>query len=99
MSRTTEPISIKLGTKACLMKGIQVCPNEGRRPFPREDNYEIANIHRRNLKIFLSRTTEPISIKLGTKACLMMGIQVCPNEGRHPFPKEDNYEIANIDEI
>ena len=34
--------------------------------FPRGDNYAIAKIHWQNLKIF-SRTTGPISTKLGTK--------------------------------
>ena len=32
-SRTTRPISIKLGTKHSWMKGIQVCLYEGPRPF------------------------------------------------------------------
>ena len=32
------------------------------------------------LKIFLSRTTGPISTKLGTKHPWMKGIQVCSNE-------------------
>ena len=41
-SRTTRPISIKLRTKHNWMWGIQVCSNEGLRPFPRGDNYEIA---------------------------------------------------------
>ena len=27
------------------VKGIQVCSNEGTRPFQRDDNYEIAKIH------------------------------------------------------
>ena len=65
-SRTTLPISTKLGTKYSWVKGIQVYSNEGPRPFPRGDNYEIVKIHWRNLKIFFSRTTEPISTKLGT---------------------------------
>ena len=46
--RTTGPISTKLGTKHPWVKGIQVCSNEGPRPFPRGDNYEIAIIHWRN---------------------------------------------------
>ena len=41
-SRTTGPISTKLCTKHPWVKGIQVCSNEGPRPFPRGDNYEIA---------------------------------------------------------
>ena len=38
----------KLGTKHPLVKGIQVCSNEGPGPFPRGDNYEIVKIHLRN---------------------------------------------------
>ena len=32
----------KNGTKHCLVEGIQIYSNEGPRPFPREDNSEIA---------------------------------------------------------
>ena len=56
--------------------------------------------------IFFSRTTGPIStilisrhdisFKLGTKHVWVMGIQVCSNEGPHPFPRGDNYKIAKI---
>ena len=50
--------------------------------------------------IIFSRTTGPISTKLGTKHPWVKGIQVCSNEGPHPFPRGDNYEIAKyIDEI
>ena len=40
-------ISTKLaiGTKHSWVKEIQICSNEGPRPLPREDNYEIAKIH------------------------------------------------------
>ena len=72
--RTNEPISTKLGTKHPWVKGTQVCSNEGPRPFPRGDNYEIVKIHWRNLKIFFSRTTKPISNKLGTKHPWVKGI-------------------------
>ena len=44
-SRTTELVSTKLGTKHSFVKGIQVCSNEGQRPFLRRDNYEIAKIY------------------------------------------------------
>ena len=40
----TEPISTKFGTKNPWVKEIQVCSKEGSRPFPRGDNYEIAQI-------------------------------------------------------
>ena len=46
-SRTTEPISTKLGTNHSCVKGIQVYSNEGPRSFPRADYNEIAKIHRR----------------------------------------------------
>ena len=50
--------------------------------------------------IIFSRTTGSISTKLGTKHPWVKGIQVCSNEGPHPFPREDNYEIAKyIDKI
>ena len=59
-------------------------------------NYEIVKIHWRNLKIFFSRTTEPISTKLFTKHPWVKGIQVCSNEGPHPFPRGDNYASSHI---
>ena len=47
--------------------------------FQKGDNYEKVKIHLQNLKIF-SRTTGPISTKLGTKHPLVKGIQVYSNE-------------------
>ena len=78
------------------VKGIQVCSNKGPRPFPRGDNYQIAKIHWRNLKIFFSWTTGLISTKLGTMHPWVKGIQVCSNEGPHPFPRGNNYQIAKM---
>ena len=46
--RTTGPISTKLGIKHPWVKGIQVCSNDGPRPLPRGDNYEISKIHWQN---------------------------------------------------
>ena len=86
----------KLGTKNPLVKGIQVCSNEESRPFLRGDNYDIAKIHWRNLKIFFLRITEPISTTLSAKHPLVKGIQVCSNKERRMFPKRDNYEITEI---
>ena len=40
-SASTGPILIKLGTTHHWVKGIQVGSNEGSRPFPRGDNYEV----------------------------------------------------------
>ena len=67
-SRTTGPISPKFSTMHPWVKGIQiqVCSNEGLRPFPRGDNYNIAKIHSLNFQI-LYITTGPISTKLGEK--------------------------------
>ena len=92
--RTTGPISTKLGTMHPWVKEIQVYSNEEPCPFPRGDNYEKAKIHWWNLKIFFYRTTGLISTKLGTKHPWVKGIQVCSNEGNHPFPRGDNYEKA-----
>ena len=84
-SRTTWPIS----TKASFGKGNQIDSNEGTCIFPRGDNYEIAIIHRRNLKTFFTRTIMPISTKLGAKHLLVKGIiQSCSNEGPRPFLRE-----------
>ena len=54
--------------------------NKGPRPFPRGDNYEIGKVHQcwRNLEIVFSRTTGPISTKLGTKHPLVKGTQGFP---------------------
>ena len=92
----TEPISTKLGTKHPCVKGIQFCSNEGTRHFPRGDNYKIVKMHLQNLKIVFSRTTRPISTKLGTKHPWVKGIQVYSNEGAHTFPRGNNYEIEKI---
>ena len=46
------------------------------------------------LKLFFSRTTKPITTKICTKHSWAKGIQVFTNEGPHPFPGGDNYEIA-----
>ena len=62
-SRTTYPISTKLGTKHPWMKGIQAFSNEGPGPYPRWDNYELAKMY---WQIF-PRTSVQISTKLSTK--------------------------------
>ena len=74
------------------MKGIQVCSDESPFPFPRGDNYEIGKIQLQNLKIFYSRTTGPISTKLGTKHPWVKGIQVYTNEVLSLFPRGDNFK-------
>ena len=49
---------------------------------------------KRNLKIFFSRTTGPVSSTLGTKHPWVRDIQVCSNEGSWRFLRGDNYKIA-----
>ena len=78
-SRTSGPFSTKLGTKPLhsWIKRIQVCSNEGRRSFPREDDYEIAKIltkFKYNEKFFFS--------KLGTMHPCVKGTQVFTNSSQ-----------------
>ena len=82
--------------KVFLSEGIQVRSNEEPRPFPRSDDYEIAKVHWWVWKIFFSRTTGPISSKLGTNHFWVKGIQVFTNEGPRCFSRGDNYEIVKI---
>jgi hypothetical protein len=48
------------------------------------------------LKNKISRTSRPISIKLGTDISCMMGIQVYSNEGPSPLQRGDNQKSAKI---
>jgi hypothetical protein len=57
-SRTSRPISIKLGINHPWEKGILNCINKGPGPFQRGDNHKNANMGWVHLKIFF-RTTEP----------------------------------------
>ena len=51
-----------------------------------------SKIQKRNLKIFLSRTTGPFSTNFGTKFPWVNGIQVCSN--KEPF-KEWSFSTLN----
>jgi hypothetical protein len=55
-SRTSSPISIKLGRNHPWVKRILNCSNKGPGPPQRGDNLKNGVGH---LKIFFSRTTEP----------------------------------------
>ena len=48
---TTGSISTKLGTKHPWVMGIQFFSNEGPRPFPRGDNYEIVKMYWQTFKV------------------------------------------------
>jgi hypothetical protein len=57
-SRTSRPISIKLGTNHPWVKGIVNYSNKGPGPLQRRDNHKNAKMGWVHLKI-ISRTTEP----------------------------------------
>jgi hypothetical protein len=57
-SRTSRPISIKLGTYHPWVKRILNCSNEGPGPLQRGDNHKNSKLGWGNLKIFFLRTTE-----------------------------------------
>ena len=89
-SRTSCPNSIKLGTHYPWMKEIQVCSNKGPVPLLRGDNYKNVKMGWGHLKIYFSRTTEPILTRLGTDHLWGEGFQVCSNEGDCPSARGDN---------
>ena len=74
--------------KASLDEGVQICSNEGPCSFSRGYNYKMMKVNWRNLKIFFSRTPEPISTKLCTKHPWVKGIQDFTNKGSYFFSKE-----------
>jgi hypothetical protein len=47
-------------------------------------------------KIFFSRTSKPISIKLGTNYPWVKRIKDCSKEGPGSFPRRDNHRNAKI---
>ena len=100
-SSPPEPLGAnfnKLGTKHPWVKGIQAYSNEGQRSLPKGNNYEIAKLNWRNFKIFFSKTTGPISTKLGTKLSWIVGIQDYKNEGpSHLWKGDKTKSWKNID--
>ena len=71
-----------------LLKGIQVFSNEGTHRYSRGDNRKKCEIILEILKILFSRTTCPISTKLGTKHPMKKGIQVFQMKGHTLFQGE-----------
>jgi hypothetical protein len=94
-SRTTGPISTRLGTNHPWVEGFQVSSNEGDRPSPRGDNSERVKMHWKFLKIF-SRTSRSNSIKLGTNYPWIKGIQVYSNKGPGPLQRGDNHKNVKM---
>jgi hypothetical protein len=94
-SRTSGPISIKLGTNHRWVKGILNCSNKGSGSLQRGDNHKNAKMGWGHLKIFFSRTTEPILTRLGTNLSWGEEIQGCSNKGDCLSPWGDNSETKN----
>jgi hypothetical protein len=94
--RTSRPNSIKLGTNYPWVKGIQVCSNKRSGPLQRGDNHKNVKMGWGHLKIFFSRTTEPILTRLSTKHPWVKGIQVCSKERDSPSPRGDNSERVKM---
>jgi hypothetical protein len=49
--------------------------------------------------IFFSRTSRPISIKLGTKHPWVKGILNCSNKGPGPFQRGDNHKMQKFGKV
>ena len=95
-SRTTWPISTKLGTEHCLVKGIQVCSKEGSRPFPRGDNYEIVKIHWQNLKTSSPEPLSKFQPNLAQSILGWRGFKFIQMKGFRFFKRGDNNEMMKI---
>ena len=65
---TTDPILTKLYSKHSWVKGIQVCSNKGHAPFQAEIIIKLRKYIDEIKKIFFSRSSGPISNKLGKKS-------------------------------
>ena len=76
-SRTTGPISTKLGTKHSEWRTFNFLQMDSHTFFHGEIIAKITNIHCQYLKIFFSRTTWAISTKLSSKHSWVNGIHVC----------------------
>ena len=90
-SRTTGPISTKLGTEHHWVKGIQVCWNEGPHLSQRGDSWEIEKTHWKLFKIFFSRTTGTLMTKRYKSS-----YSIFLYEGPTPHQRGDNYKIVNM---
>jgi hypothetical protein len=78
------------------LKRIQVCSNKRPGPLQRGDNHKIVKMGWGHLRIFFSRTTGPIFIRLGTNYPWREGIQVSLKKGDIPSPRGDNSKSVKI---
>jgi hypothetical protein len=95
-SRTSRPNSIKFNTNKPWVKEIQVCSNREPGPLQGGDNHKNVKMGWGHLKIFFSRTTGPILIRLGINHPWGKGIQVCSNEGGCPSRRGSNSKRIKI---
>jgi hypothetical protein len=69
--------------KSSWGKGIQNCSNEGQHPCPRGDNSNLTGkVHWKFVKLIFSRTSRPISIKLGTNHLWVKRTENCSSKGQ-----------------
>ena len=87
-SRTTGPISTKLGINYPWVKRIEINSNQGLCPFPRGNNYKIEIIHWQIWKIFFSRTTRPIQSNLAQIILGWLGFKLVQMKGSALFQEE-----------
>jgi hypothetical protein len=78
------------------VKEIQVCSNKRPGPPQRGDNHKNVKMRWGHLRIFFSRTTGPILIRLGTNHPWRKRIQVSLKIRDNPSPRGDNSERVNI---
>jgi hypothetical protein len=71
------------------VKEIEGCSNKGPGSLRRGDNHKNVKIGWGHLKIFFSRTTGPILIRLGTHYPWIKEIPICSMEVDSPFPRGD----------
>jgi hypothetical protein len=76
-------------------KVIQNCSNEGECPCQKGDNSKRVKIHRKFIKIF-SRTSRPISIKLGVNHFWVKEILKFSNKWPGPLQRKDDYKNAKM---
>ena len=93
-SRTTGPISIKLGTNHPGVKGILDYQNEVPLSFLRADVFEIVKIHRQSSSIKPLGQFQASLAKLGKKHSWVKGFEFVQFRRPDLFTFGDNYKIG-----
>jgi hypothetical protein len=89
-SRTSKPISIKLGANYPWVKGIQACSNKGPGPLQRGDNYKNVKMGWGHLKIF-SRTTGAEKLRFIGKLPDTVQNRVSKNHGPRGSDRKNHF--------